>query len=127
MTQSGRSPIKMGTTYVFSMKVKGNKVDDGTVDICYEGYKQLSESKIERGDRNTAKITRNEARQVKIESIPFSAGPQWTEVKKEFTLKFDNKDLTDLTQATNWTTMIGFTLGAGSGNLYIDDVKIIEK
>jgi FG-GAP repeat len=127
LTQAGRSPIKTGTTYIFSMKVKGNKVDDGTVDICYEGYKKLSESKIERGERDSAVVKTNEAKERKVESIPFSAGPQWTEVKKEFTLKFENKDLADLTQVTNWSTMIGFTLGAGSGNLFIDDVKIIEK
>ena len=127
MIQPGRSPLKTGTTYVFSMKIKGNKVGDGTVDISYEGYKKLSESKIERGDRGSAKVSLNEVRQIKIESIPFNPGPQWTEVKREFTPKFENKDLSDLTQVTNWTTMIGFTLSPGSGTLYIDDVKIIEK
>jgi len=127
LIQSGRSPIKTGTTYLFSMKVKGNKVADATVDISFYGYKKLSEEKIERGDRGAATVRRNEAMQNKIESIPFNPGPQWTEVKKEFTLKFDNKDLADLAQVTNWSTMIGFTLSPGSGVLYIDDVKIIEK
>ena len=131
MTQSGRTvdgrTLKTGTTYLFSMKVKGSKVDDGTVYVCYHGHKKLSESKIERGDRGSATVKTNEADQNKIESIPFSAGPQWTEVKKEFTVKFENKDLADLTQVTNWTTTVVFTLSPGSGTIYIDDVKIIEK
>jgi len=120
------SPLKTGTTYVFSMKVKGNKVGEGTVDVCYFGFKLLSE-KIERGDRGSAVRKRNEARQFKTESIPFSANQQWTEVKREFTVRFEDKNLADLKQATDWLTMIAFTLSPGSGTLYITDVKITEK
>ena len=127
MRQSGRGPIAIGKTYIFSMKVKGSKVDEGTVDIYYRGYKKLSEAKIERGDRGSANVRRNEAIQDKVELIPFSAGPQWTEVKKEFTLKFENKDLADIAQVTEWGTKISWTLSPASGNLYIDEVKIIEK
>jgi len=125
-SKDGPPIFKMGKTYVFSMKVKGNKVNDANVGITYYGYKKLSESKIERGDRGSAKTTKNEVMEYKVESVPFSAGPQWTEVKKEFTPKFEKKDLAD-PQETGLLTMIEFTLTPGSGTLYIDDVKIIEK
>ncbi|MFA7343696.1 MAG: VCBS repeat-containing protein [Terrimicrobiaceae bacterium] len=128
VSQSGRAPLKTGKTYVFSMKVKGNKVGDANVAIHYRGYKKLSDARIEKLDRGV-NIKTNEAEQRKMELIPFSAGPQWSEVKKEFTAKFENKDLADLTTVTDWSTMIVFTLGPGSagGTIYIDDVKIIEK
>lgn len=129
-SQSGRSPLKTGTSYVFSMKVKGSKVNDASVAIFYRGYKKLSEAKIERGDRGTAKVTKNEAEQWKVEVIPFTAGSGWTEVRKEFTPKFEDKNLIEaLTHVTNWSTSILFTLSPGQngGTLYIDDVKVIEK
>ena len=127
--QSGRSPLKTGTTYIFSMKVKGGKLNDGNVVILYDGYKKLSEEKIERGARGAATVKRNEARQNKAEAVSFNPGPQWSEVRKEFTVKFEDKDLSDLTQVTNWSTNIVFTLSPGKdgGVVYFDDVKIIEK
>jgi hypothetical protein len=127
MVQSGRNPLKTRQTYVFSMKVKGVKTTASSVKIEYGGSKQLSESRIERGERGSATVTRNEANQQKSEIIPFNAGPQWSEVKKEFTVKFDNKDLADLTQVGGWSTTIAFLLNPGAGVLYIDDMKIIEK
>jgi len=129
ITQSGRSPLKTGKTYVLTMKVKGSKVNSADVGITYTGYKKLSEEKIERGDRNSANVKKNEARQEKRELIPFSAGPAWAEVRKEFTVKFENKDLADLPQVTDWATTIAFLLSPGKdgGVLYIDDVKIVEK
>lgn len=127
--QSGRSPLKTGTTYVFSMKVKGSKVNNAAVGIQYRGFKKLSEARVERGDRGSANVKKNEAQQTKLELIPFTAGTSWAEVRKEITLKFDDKDLLDLTQVTNWSTTIAFTLGPGAegGTLYVDDIKIIEK
>lgn len=127
--QSGRSPLKTGTSYIFSMKVKGNKVNAAAVGIYYYGYKKLSEEKIERGDRGSVTVKKNEAEQRKQELVPFNVGSQWTEVRKEFTVKFDDKNLADLTKVTSWSTAILFTLGPGSngGTLYVDDVKIIEK
>lgn len=127
--QSGRSPLKTGTTYIFSMKVKGNKVNNAAVGIQYRGFKKLSEARVERGDRGSANVKKNEVEQIKFELIPFTAGTSWAEVRKEFTVKFDDKDLLDLAQVTTWATTLAFTLGPGSegGTLYVDDVKIIQK
>ncbi|MEI8311295.1 MAG: VCBS repeat-containing protein [Verrucomicrobiota bacterium] len=124
--QSGRSQLKTGKTYIFTAKVKGSKVSEASVNIHYSGYKKLSEEKIERLERGV-KVMKNEAQQWKIETVPFNPGPQWSEVKKEFTPKFEDKDLADLTQVTSWATYFTFVLSPGAGTLYIDDVKIIEK
>ncbi|MBE2205098.1 MAG: VCBS repeat-containing protein [Chthoniobacterales bacterium] len=129
LKQSGRGPLKNRTTYSFSMKVKGAKVNDASVGIFYRGFKKLSEAKIERGDRNSAKVTRNEAEERKMETANFTAGSGWSDVKKEFSVKFDDKDLQDLTHVSDWFLSVVFTLSPGQagGALYIDDVKVIEK
>ena len=69
----------------------------------------------------------NIAEEKKNEMVTFNPGPQWSEVKKEFTVKFDNKDLAELPQVTNWATTLAFTLSPGSGTLFVDDVKILAK
>lgn len=127
MVQTGRTPLKTKQTYVFSMKVKGAKVLDAAVRIEYSAQKKLSEDKIERGDRGSATIKKNEAEEKNSELFKLNPGAQWTEVRKEFTVKFDNKDLADLDKVTNWSTTIAFTLTPETGVLYIDDVKLIEK
>jgi hypothetical protein len=109
------------------MKVKGDKVNNAMVGIAYRGYKKLSEDRIERGERNSASVRKNEVWQDKQESIAFNPGSQWTEVKKEFTVKFEDKNLLDLTLVPAWTLSMVFTLTPGAGTLYIDDVKISEK
>ena len=127
--QDGRSPLKTKQAYVFSMKVKGNKVSNAAVCIKYMATKKLSEDRVERGDRGSATVKKNEVKEDKSELITFNPGSTWTEVRKEFTVKFDSKDLADLDKVTNWSTTIAFSLSPGqdSGNLYIDDVKVIEK
>ena len=111
------------------MKVKGNKVSNAAVCIKYMATKKLSEDRVERGDRGSATVKKNEVKEDKGELITFNPGSTWTEVRKEFTVKFDSKDLADLDKVTNWSTTIAFSLSQGqdSGNLYIDDVKVIEK
>ena len=128
MTQAGRGPLKVKTSYVFSMKVKGNRATDAAVNISYVAEKKLSDDKIkDRGDRGAVTVERNVAREEKNEFFTFSVGPQWAEVKKEFTVKLDNKELADLTQVTTWATALMFNLSPGAGTIYIDDMKIIEK
>jgi len=55
----------------------------------------------------------------------------WGEVKGEFSVKFDNKEIAaaalDATLRFFWRTSLVFNLAPGAGVLYIDDMKIIEK
>ena len=115
LSQGNRTGLKIGKTYVFSMMVKGTKISEAIAYFSFEGYNKLSESKIERtGDRDAATIKKNEVKEKKVVPIPFSVGSQWTEIKKEFTPKFDNKDLSDLALTSGWGLTIGFTLAPGS-------------
>ncbi len=125
LRQAGRVRFKVGTTYSFSMKVRG-KSSDGQVGIAYAGIKQLGEQRVTRGGRDSVTVQRNEAREEKQEVIKFSAGPAWTEIKKDFRVSFSNRDLNDLKDTTGSALQISFSLPT-DGELFIDDVKIIEK
>jgi len=125
LRQSGRVRFKVGSTYTFSMKVRGRS-SDGQVGIAYSGNKQLGEQRVTRGGRDSVTVQRNEAREEKQEVIKFSAGPAWTEVKKDFRVTFSNRDLSDLKDTTGSALQISFSLPADA-ELFIDDVKIIEK
>jgi len=132
--QDGSKPLKNNKTYAFSMKVKGNKVTDATAEIFMRVEKELSAAKLVRGERGAVKRLENKVAETKRTIISFNPGPVWSEVKGEFSVKFDNKEIAaaaldgkDATLHFGWRTSLVFNLAPGSGTLYIDDMKIIEK
>jgi hypothetical protein len=91
--------------------------------------KENPAAKIVRGDRDTAVIQNQWIGESKSLEIKFNAGAQWTEVKKEITVQFDEKELADIAQLKpthEWRIYISFDLAPGAGTLYIDDIKMIE-
>jgi len=126
MTQVGRRPLAIGQTYVFSMKVKGARVSEASVLITYSIEKKR-ETRVERGDRGSARVSSTDLKEQKNVVAKFTVGPEWTEVRKEFTVKFDNRELSDLPTVTSWNTSICLTLAPSVGMLYVDDVKILPK
>lgn len=127
LSQGGRGPLLNNKTYIFSMRVKGARVSNGGVRIGYSVTKRLGEDRVERGGRDSAVVRRNEVREDKDETVTFNPGAQWTEVRKEFTVRFDNRELRDVPQVGSWSTDIIFSLTPGTGVLYIDNVSVTEK
>jgi hypothetical protein len=125
LRQADRARLKVGTSYVFSMKVRG-RASDGQVLIGYTGSKEIGEAKVTQGGRDSATVQRNIAREERDEKLTFNPGANWTEVRKEFKIGFSNRDLSDLKETSSTVVQINFTLPQG-GELYIDDVKLIEK
>jgi hypothetical protein len=124
LRQLGRFRLKTNTPYRLTFKVKGD-LRDGKVFIGWTGYKKLTEDKIVRSDRNAATRTRNDAREEGFEEIQISGSPIWTEKRKDFTVKFRNKDLKDLKVATTALLEINFSVPLGKA-AYFDDFQIIE-
>ncbi len=125
LRQDGRSRLNFGKKYTLSFKVKG-RFNDGKAVIGWVGYKKLSEARVKStGDRGAASIQRNEAREEASESVKFSSGAGWVEVKKDFRATLKNKDLQDLKTVTA-DLNIAFSIPEG-GVAYFDDVKIIEQ
>jgi len=125
MVQTGRFRFKVGSTYSFSMKVRG-KVADGIVAIEYVGDRESGPARITRGDRDSVTKQVNRAREQKREIVKFSPGPNWTSVSKDLRIAFTDKDLADLKETTSASISISFSIPPG-GDLFIDDVQLIEK
>lgn len=131
--QGLNKPLKVGKTYVFSFKVKGAQLSNGLVNIVYRGSKKTgTDEVISRDERGGVKIVKGSIiDEDKLETTNFSAGSNWVEVKKEFTVKFDKKDLADLTETSgdgrlNFIRFL-FQLTPGSGIAQFDDIKLMEK
>jgi hypothetical protein len=121
-------PLKVGRTYVLSLKVKGAQVNSGRVNLVYGVSKKVGTGEIiSKGDRGDVKRDLNTVREQKVESLNFSGGSNWVEVKKEFTVKFDKKELADVSEAQEAAIRIKVQLTPGSGIVQFDDVKLIEK
>jgi len=118
--------LDVGKSYSMSFKVRGGRATEGTATIGYKGSK-IGDKKIELGERGSAKITEDKNEQEKFESVTFTPGGSWTEVKKDFTVKFDKKELADVTKTSAAALQISFFLQPGVGDVYFDDFKLIQK
>lgn len=125
LRQLGRFKMKVGSNYTLTFKVKG-KFSDGQAFIGWTGFKKLSEARVTQGDRGSANVQVNEAREEQGEAIKFSGGAAWVEVRKDFKVFLRNKDLQDLKETSGSLLDISFTV-PNDGVCYIDDVKLVER
>jgi hypothetical protein len=125
MRQSGRFRLKLNANYTLSFKVKG-KFSDGQAFIGWSGFKKLSEARVTVGERDSATVQRNEVRDDKYETIKFSGGAAWVEVKKDFKVTLSHKELQDLKETTTTLLDISFTVPP-DGVAYFDDFKLVER
>jgi len=123
--QLGRFRLGMNKNYTLSFKVKG-RAGDGQAIIGWNGYRKLSEAKVTRGERGSEEVAENKSEDNAFETVKFSGGAGWTEVRKDFRVSLKDPELKDLKEATTSLLEISFSLGAGDA-LYIDDIKITEK
>jgi hypothetical protein len=122
------NPLKVGKTYILSFKVKGAQINNGRANLLYSGIKKLGTGEIiSKGERGDVKRDIREARENKVESATYSGGSNWVDVKKEFTVKFDNKDLADVSETQPAFLRFIFQLTPGSGIAQFDDIKLTEK
>ena len=127
--QINKFALKTKTPYTFSLRMKGNGVSDATITFNYHVRKYLSESKQIHGDRGTVVLQENYREEWQHEIIKFTPGATWGEVKKQFSLKFKDKDLDDVKQVEpgHWFLTISFDLAPAVGTLYLDDISLMEK
>jgi hypothetical protein len=127
-SQELTKPLKVGKTYILSFKVKGASINDGRVSLVYLGAKKVGTGEIiSKGDRGDVKRDLREVRESKSETATYSGGSKWVDVKKEFTVKFDEKELAELSETQSGYIRFVFQLTPGSGIAQFDDLKLIEK
>jgi hypothetical protein len=125
LRQWDRFRLKANTSYILTFKIKG-RISDGQAFIGWSGFKKLSDEKIVQGERGSAEVQRNEVDEKVFETVRFSPGPTWTEVRKEFRVALKDKNLQDLKEMTHALLEISFSIPPG-GEAYIDDVTLVER
>lgn len=119
--------LKQGGEYSLSFKIKGNGVTNATWSVAWMGQKKVADEKVERtGDRGY-KVTRFEAREEGNATASLAVSDVWAAISRSLRVeKFKNKDLQDLTELS---AVLEFraTLTPNTGNLYLDDVQLMEK
>ena len=125
LRQWDRFRLKANTSYILTFKIKG-RISDGQAFVGWSGFKKLSDEKVVQGERGSAEVQKNEVDEKVFESVRFSPGPIWTEVRKEFRVALKDKNLQDLKEMTHALLEISFSIPPG-GEAYIDDVKIVER
>jgi hypothetical protein len=127
-SQQLTNPLKVGKTYILSFKVKGAQLNNGRANLLYSGYKKLGTGEIiSKGERGDVKRDLRQLREQKAESATYSGGSNWVDVKKEFTVKFDEKELADISETQPAFLRFVFQLTPGSGIAQFDDIKLTEK
>jgi hypothetical protein len=126
MSQVLATPLKVGKTYILSFQARGTQLSEGLVGLHYSGRKELGEVKLVKGDRGTVNKQFNQAYEIRQDNIPFSAGANWIEVKKEIPITFKNKELNTL-ETVDAELQISFMLAPGTGEVEFDDFKLVEK
>ena len=119
-------PFKVSQNYTLTFKVKGSGMNDGKVIIGWWGLLKLSDERAVAQDRG-AKIVSNQIEGADSTSLTFNVTPQWTEVKKEFTISFKEKKLNDPATVLHGAVDISFALQPMVGKIYFDDFKIVPK
>ncbi len=119
-----RTPLVPNKPYTLTFKIRGNRVSNGQVVIAARGSKRFGEDRKVVGERGRVTIQSNVVNEDFREAVSFSPGSSWTEVKKTFTVKFKQRDLSDVDKTESATLDFFFQLQPGDGVLYIKDVKI---
>ena len=127
VSQTLGNPLQVGKTYILTFKARGSQVSAAKATLQFSGLKQLAEATVVRGDRGAVKKQLNEVKETKKLPETFSPGANWSEVRKEFAVKFDNKDLNTLEKTTGAELRLSFLLTPGTGQIALDDFKLIEK
>lgn len=119
-----RTPLVPGKAYTFSFKVRGSRVTGGQFVLSATGSKRFGEDRQVVGDRGRVTTQRNTINETFRDAVTFNPGGSWTEVKRSFTVKFKERDLSDIEKTDTAVVDFLFQLAPGDGALYIKDVKV---
>ncbi len=129
---AAESSVEVGATYQLSFRVRGRNAPKAYGMATVARTVRLGEDRVERGARGSAKVKENTESEALEESWNFSVGGTWAEVRKEFTVRFNsaalNKPGSDGKAAKAVCKFfLAFELAPGTGEVFLDDFKLIKK
>lgn len=117
-------PLKNNATYTLSFKYKGKNLRDARWTLAFRGVFERGPAKMERGDRGSVKVTKNEAIEEGKETGTLTQNNGWTTVTKAIKIRFKNRDLHQLkTVPAILELRLSLT---PDGVAYFDDVQLVE-
>ena len=120
-------PLKTGTTYQLSFKVKGRTIQNGMATVAFLGANENTPTKFEKGERGSAKPIKDETKEEVEETVNFSSGTAWKQVEKTFTVHFRQKGIRALETTTLAILEFKFSLTQYLGDCEICDVQLVPK
>jgi hypothetical protein len=126
-------------TYVLSFKHKGSQLKSASVRFRFTSKVRFVQAKETRDERGRL-IKREGGKEISgiggdEKPVPLSVGSTWSEFKKEYKIVLDNPEFMNLLKddefrrntRIEWEVLVAAELNPGSGTLYLDDFKLIEK
>lgn len=123
-------PLKNGVSYTLSFKVKGSGLSQGQVLVGWSGTLPRATPTPGQNDRDRDRDARDETEKNSEEgsmTATFSAGSNWSEVKKDFKISFSDRRFNDPKTIISGSLEINFLLQPTSGEVYFDDIAITPK
>ena len=122
------TPFKVNKTYVLSFKVKGAQINNARAIIVYTGSIKIGNGAVaSSGSRGGMTRDMRDFNESHAESVTYTGGSDWVEVKKEFTVKLIAKELEGVLETRDGRVRFIFKLKPGSGIVQFDDIKLTEK
>ncbi len=120
-------PLKTGTTYHLSFKVKGRTIQNGACTVALLGANENKPTKFEKGERGSAKAIKDETKEEINETVTFGSNSAWKTMEKTFTVHFREKGIRALDTTTLAILEFKFQLTQYVGDCEICDVQLIAK
>lgn len=122
------TPLKVGSAYTLSFKVKGAGIKEGMATVAYLGANENTPTKFQAnvGGRGF-KAIKDEAHEETYETEKFSSTAQWRTVEKTFSVRFRDKMIKKLDVTTLAIIEFKFELEQYLGFCEIADVTLVAK
>jgi hypothetical protein len=121
------TPLKVGTTYQLTFKVKGVGIREGQATVAILGANENVATKFTRGERGSVKPVKDEASEEVLETVKFTSSKTWTNVEKTFAVHFKGKGIKALDTTTLAILEFKFQLPQYLAECEICDVQLVPK
>lgn len=122
------APLKVGTSYTISFKVRGRGIKDGACTVAFLGANENKPTKFAAtGTGRGAKVVKDESKEEVTETEKFTSSKSWVTIQKSFQVHFKDRAIKKLDTTT--LAMIEFKFGLMQylGECEICDVQLVEK
>jgi hypothetical protein len=117
-------PLKIGTSYKLTFKVKGKGITDGVCTVALLGAAENVATNFQKNDRGGVKPVKDDTHEEVDVTEPFSSGNEWKTMEKTFTVRFKEQGLKKLGTTTLTMLEFKFTLPQFSGEFQLCDVQL---